>query len=647
MSWTEILEVEEFVGSHWNKIISDGIGSYGSNPEAAVTLDEIRNSLGVFFRGLGGAKGVEIAAAKTETSSHRLSFRQRLGMDKERTIRPTLDGQTLMLPIELDVFPEKQLNRELFYWLSAFFATSPEEALEEVEDPVKRDLMFLKRTYEVQLQVLQDFPGIRKIWGRLSYGLRLMRLQKSLPPAEQVMEEIVCYLLGGDKPTHKLAGPACAYIFDGGDMPDLETEVRYKPFLPVPLWGEVLEPAIGSGKHGDADMGGNLSQKKADDRKLRAQRKSNDEANRQDGFFLHIYDKIMSIADMLNLNRNVEDEEEDEAVKAIDDLEQITLSENDRKAATKIKMDLDLPGDEVDETRLIAEKVVPEWHYRKGIYLQDHCSVQVQTGTEEGEDWVPDEPARRRIRRVKRQFEALQAKRETLHGQPDGEELDLEAVVRARADIMASGRCSNRLYMSSKVNQRDLAISLLVDVSLSTDSWMQNHRVIDVEKEALTILGHGLAACGDSFAINTFTSRKRDYVRLDQLKGFSEPFGPQVQRRISALKPGYYTRIGAALRAATEDLAEQPQRQKLMLIITDGKPNDVDHYEGRYGIEDSKKAVQECRQLGITCFGVTVDQKAQDYFPYIFGRGSYQIVSHVAKLSTALPKIYRQLVKGS
>jgi len=643
MSWMEVLEVEEFVGSHWHRIISEGLESYGSHPEAAVTLDDIRGSLGVFFRGLGGAKGVEIAAAKAETSHHRLSFRQRLGMDAERTIRPTLDGHTLMLPIELDVFPEKQLNKELFYWLSAFFAASPDEPLDEIEDPVHRDLIFLKRTYEVQLSVLQELPGIRTLWTRLAFGLRVMRRGKSLPPAEQMVEEIVLYLLGGDKPEKN---DAMAFMFEGGELPEHEA-LHYKPFLPVPLWGEVLEAPISNRKHGDQEMGGDMSRKQATDRKLRAQRRELDQANREDGFFLNIYDKIMSIADMLNVNRNVEDEEEDEAVKAIDDLDSITVSEHDKKAATKIKMDLDLPADEVDETRLIGEKLVPEWHYRKGMYLRDHCSVQIRTGTEEGEDWTPDEAAKRRIRRVKRQFEALQAKRETLHGQPDGEELDLEAVVRARADIQASGRSSNRLYLSSRVQQRDLAISLLVDVSLSTDSWLDNHRVIDVEKEALTILGHGLDACGDDFAINTFTSRKREYVRVDCLKNFDEKFGPQVQRRISALKPGYYTRIGAALRATAEDLAKRPNRQKLLLVITDGKPNDVDHYEGRYGIEDSRKAVQECRQMGMTVFGVTVDAKAQDYFPYIFGRGSYQIVGHVAKLSTALPKIYRQLVRGS
>jgi len=645
MSWMEVLEVEEFVGLQWHNLISGG-ESYASYPEEVVTLEDVRNALGVFFRGLGGLRGIEIAAAKTETSSHRLTFRQRLGMDKERVIRPTLDGQTLMLPMELDVMPEKALNRDLYFWLSAFFAASPQDALEDCADPVQRDLQFLKRVYEVQLGVLQELPGIRPIWGRLSHGLRLMRPKRDLPEAEKIIEEIVIYLLGGDEPIHKGSADAVAYIFQDGPMPEIEA-VQYQPFLPVPLWGEILEQAMSSNKGNDKEKSGNSSKNKAQDRKLRAERRKMDEANRQDGFFLNIYDKIMSVADMLNVNRNTEDDEADEALKVVDDLERITVSEHDKKAATKIKLDLDLPGDAIDETRLLGEKLVQEWHYRKGIYLRDHCKILTRTALEEGEDWTPDAAAKRRIRRVKRQFEALQAKRETLHAQPDGEELDLDAVVRARADIKASGRSSNRLYQSTRVHSRDLAISLLVDVSLSTDSWLDNHRVIDVEKEALTILSNGLAACGDQFAINTFTSRKRDFVRIDRLKGFDETFGPQVLRRISALKPGYYTRIGAALRGVAQDLADRPNRQKLLLVLTDGKPNDVDHYEARYGIEDSRKAVQECRQLGMTVFGVTVDQKAQDYFPYIFGRGSYQIIGHVAKLSTALPKIYRQLVRGS
>jgi nitric oxide reductase NorD protein len=91
--------------------------------------------------------------------------------------------------------------------------------------------------------------------------------------------------------------------------------------------------------------------------------------------------------------------------------------------------------------------------------------------------------------------------------------------------------------------------------------------------------------------------------------------GAAVKRRIGALKPGYYTRIGAAVRHAAAQLVDQPQCKKLLLVLTDGKPNDVDHYEGRFAVEDTRKAVREARRLGVAVFGITVDARAQSYFP--------------------------------
>ncbi len=159
------------------------------------------------------------------------------------------------------------------------------------------------------------------------------------------------------------------------------------------------------------------------------------------------------------------------------------------------------------------------------------------------------------------------------------------------------------------------------------------------------VLAHGMAACGDSHSILTFTSRRRSWVRIETVKDFDEPMSQTVARRISALKPGYYTRIGAGIRHATAKLAERPNRQRLLLVLTDGKPNDIDHYEGRFGVEDTRRAVMEARRAGVTVFGVTVDREAQSYFPYLFGRGGYAIVGQVAKLPSALPAIYRQLVR--
>lgn len=644
MSILDILEVEEFVGKHWDRLVAD-VDSYARFPDQAVALNDVKNALAVFFRALGGGGGVEIAAVGRERSGHRLTFRQKLGTDGEKLPRPTYDGVTLRLPEQVTSFPSMALNRDLYFWLAAYFTTAPEPAARRGDRSLTDDLHLLRSIVQATDKALSRYPGLRPVWERLAGAHLEIRPKRPLPPTEQAVELVVRRMLGERLPDNPLAHSMWQVVTGG--TADVETGGRYRTFLPVPLWGEALEKAPAA-VAADMEEPSEDAQSGTDpsNQKRRAQRRDLDQAERDDGFALHIYDKLLAVVDMLNLNRNVDDDEIDDAIQAADDLDELTLAKHDHKPASKLKMDLDLPSDEVDESRLTAIRTVPEWHYRKGIYLKDHCAVVVRTAAEDSDDiWQPDEAAARRIRQVRRQFEALQTRRETFRRQPDGSEIDIEEAVRSRAELAAMGTASDRLYCQSRVATRDLAVSVLVDVSLSTDSWLTNRRVIDVEKEALETFAFGLQACGDDFAINTFTSRKRSYVRLERVKTFEESFSPIVRRRIAALKPGFYTRIGAAVRLAAQELSERPNEQKLLLVITDGKPNDVDHYEGRYGVEDARKAIQEAKRKGLIVFGVTVDQKAQDYFPYIFGRGAYQIVSRADKLAASLPRIYRQLTK--
>lgn len=644
MSILDLLEVEEFVGKHWNRMVAD-MDSYARFPVEAVNLNDIRNSLAVYFRALGGSGAVEIAAAGRERSNHRLTFRQKLGSDLEKLPRPSFDGVTMRLPEQVMSFPSKTLNRDLYFWLAAYFAATPSPEPRDGERRLADDLAVLRQVYNATGEALNRFPGLQPIWRRLAVSHLEIRPKRPLPPTEQAMEMVIRHMLGdplADVPLVRALWQAVT-----GDNIVVPPPGRYRTFLPVPLWGEVLNH-IPVSRAADDEEDGEADQSGADgsDRKRRAQRRELDQAERDDGFALHIYDKLLAVVDMLNLNRNVDDDDIDDALQAADDLDQLTLAKHDHKPASRLKMDLDLPADEVDDQRLEALRTLPEWHYRRQCYLPNHCAVVIRTAAEDSNDiWQPDEAAQRRIRQVRRQFEALQTRRETFRRQPDGSEIDIEEAVRSRAEFAAMGTCSDRLYCDSRVASRDLAVSVLVDVSLSTDSWLTNRRVIDVEKEALETFASGLQACGDDFAINTFTSRKRNFVRVERVKTFDEPLTLQVRRRIAALKPGYYTRIGAAVRLAAEELAARPNQQKLLLVLTDGKPNDVDHYEGRYGVEDARKAIQEAKRMGLIVFGVTVDHKAQDYFPYIFGRGAYQIVSRADKLAASLPRIYRQLTK--
>ena len=383
-----------------------------------------------------------------------------------------------------------------------------------------------------------------------------------------------------------------------------------------------------------------------DPRKRFAVRQREDDAKARDPFVLNRFEKRFSaIAEMVNVDRPADDSEDEDARKAADDLEELTIGSRSGKPATKLKFDLDLPPEAVDPARLDSGRLYPEWDYRRAAYLPDYCRVLATEAPETGEIWAPDEAIRRQVRKVRRQFEALRPRRELVRAQPDGHDLDLDALVRARCDLRAGSGGLDRVHVAMRPEGHDLAVTLLVDVSLSTDAWVDGHRVLDVEKQALLVLAHGLSACGDHHSILTFTSRRRSWVRIETAKAFGEPMSAAVERRIGALKPGYYTRIGAAVRHAAADLAGQPRHKKLLIVLTDGKPNDIDHYEGRFAVEDTRKAVQEARRMGAAVFGVTIDAAAQSYFPTLFGRGGYAIVGNVGRLPTALPAIYRQLTQ--
>ena len=245
---------------------------------------------------------------------------------------------------------------------------------------------------------------------------------------------------------------------------------------------------------------------------------------------------------------------------------------------------------------------------------------------------------------MKRQFEALRPAKLIRHAQPDGEEIDLDAALRSVADLRATGRGSDRIWQQARPEKRDLAVSILLDVSRSTESAVTGRPVIDIAREALTALAWGLDACGDRFAIQGFSSLKRDRVWIHDCKSFDEPMAPRIEARIHALRPGFYTRLGAAIRHASHGLAQEGRSRRLLIVITDGKPNDLDHYEGRHGIEDSAMAVRQARRAGHAVFGITIDRDAQAWFPRIFGQGGFQVIRDPDRLTTALPEIYRQLV---
>ena len=194
--------------------------------------------------------------------------------------------------------------------------------------------------------------------------------------------------------------------------------------------------------------------------------------------------------------------------------------------------------------------------------------------------------------------------------------------------------------------QRDLSCLVLADLSLSTDAYVSNDaQAIDVIRDSLLVFGEALSKIRDSFAMYGFSSLRRNNVRFHHLKGFNEPYDGIARGRIAGIRPGYYTRMGAAIRHATTILERQRSSQRVLLLLTDGKPNDLDQYEGRWGIEDTRMALVEARRRGIRPFCVTIDCEANDYLPHMLGDREYVVIHKAQQLPARLPLLYAMMTR--
>lgn len=636
-------EPEETVGKLWHAFASR-LDAPEVHHGAAVGLSEVGGRLAVLFRGLGGNHNVELRPVSEEVSRHRLSFLRRLGTEVETVPRASFDGEILRLPASLAVFPTREANAALYIWLTALAANAPSYTVET--DPLRADLQVLRAIGQMVRETLLHAPGLNELYSVLSHGSLLQRPAASLPRWEANLEALVRHMLG-DPAELSIEVQKVQNALESGDISELEAPRGYRPFRPVPVWPDLREVVFSCGDEVE-NRETDGTPEEAGDKTLRARRRKSDQAERHDSLILHKFEAILSWAEFLNLNRRVDDDDNDDAKKAADDQDEIGLGQISKSPATRLKLHLDLAPEDVDRERLSGKILYPEWDTRSGRYLPDHVCVLTSVADADPDNDVAakDPRAARRIRSVKKQFEALRPGRVTTRGHMEGDRLDMDTAVRSEVERIASGSGNDRVWLQTRPEARDLAVSILLDVSRSTESAVTGRAVIDIEREALTALAWGLNACGDDFAINAFSSLKRHRVYLQSCKRFDEPMSAKVEHRISGLRPGFYTRLGAALRHTSSELAEQSRKRKLLLVITDGKPNDLDHYEGRHGIEDTRMAVREARRAGQSVFGVTIDKTGKSWFPRLFGQGGFAVIPHPDKLTQALPEIYRQLIGG-
>ncbi len=229
----------------------------------------------------------------------------------------------------------------------------------------------------------------------------------------------------------------------------------------------------------------------------------------------------------------------------------------------------------------------------------------------------------------------------------DGDELDINAAVRAMIDMRMGSQPDTRIMMRYKRNLRDLAVMVLLDMSESANDKVrgQDYSVMDLTRAATVLLADALDRIGDPFALHGFCSDGRHDVHYYRFKDFGEPYNDVVKARLAAMQGAYSTRMGAALRHAGMYLGQQPKNKKILFIITDGEPADNDVRDPQYLRHDTKRAVEELARAGITTYALSLDPHADQYVARIFGVKNFTVLDHVERLPEKLPMLYMGLTR--
>lgn len=289
----------------------------------------------------------------------------------------------------------------------------------------------------------------------------------------------------------------------------------------------------------------------------------------------------------------------------------------------------------------------PEWDGTIQDYRLKWCRVIERPGPEGSPDFAQAtlEKHASSIRLLRRYFETIRPTAlRRVHGYEHGEELDLDAVISRTVDRRAGAEPSDRIYLRRDKRERHVAVAFLVDMSGSTGRQIETgaRRVIDIEKEGLVLLIEALEAIGDQYALYGFSGQGRDHVDFLVLKDFEDTLRYQVAQRIEAMTPLQQNRDGAAIRHAAQKLLQCPARHRLLILLSDGKPLD-DGYAEEYALEDTKMALREARQRGISPFCLTIDREATGYLKRMYGDVQYLVLDDVADLPERLPRVYQRL----
>lgn len=593
------LEFEESIGKAWDKYLNKKV--YKFHEEQRVHFSNISKPLHIFHHLLGGEKGKDLQVTdkryvnKSRTLLEKISF---LGKEFFLTWQ---DEKSIYLPASFAYFDSKEKNEMLYYWLIAM-ATRVNVTKENLLSQNTTAVSYLRNRY-CGFEIFHNYAS-----DYLSKEFEQLLSLKSLNKKE-------------DK-----------------DLTD-----NY----PNPMW---IYPSLSSGntQKDFAEEESNLQRKKDEEKidKLEMKKETNqfDDKHETDGFLAFLPESLMSIFEQVNVDRMEDDSFDEDALYHAEDLDEITIGEKQANLSARIKLDLNLQADMTEIYPLGKGHLIDEWDYRKNKYLINYVRIKPQIIINV-EPMVLPKRLNKTVRKVQSELDLLKLDRIKNDNLPYGDEINIDTWIEYSSHQNKSMH-HQKFYTTFEKKTRDMATLILADVSLSTEGGItQDVRIIDVIKDGLMVFSEALEKLEDKFAIYSFSSLQNKKVYFNIIKNFKDKYSDTIRGRIDSMKPQYYTRLGAAIRESAKILDKQQSANKLLFIISDGKPNDEDRYDGRYGIEDTKKAIEEVKKKGITPFCLTVDLDAKEYLSYLFGRNGYAVVRDGQKLPKVLPEVYINLTK--
>lgn len=599
------MDLDEKIGILWHNYISKKAES--GFDDATVSYVSLVKELNIFFHAMGGSHGRALGVADRRTLGAKRTLLVRVaGIGKQFPLS-WQDEQGLYLPDSINTFSDASLNRTLYFWLVAL-ASQLEEGFSWAEGNIRATRFLLER-----------YSGFRKPY----YRMRDALLQQRGALTDLQDEKTISTILNE---TAWVGGAA----------------INYGGCQFVPLW--LYPPSYHSGMSIGIDEEDEEQKHESQSERIATRKKAQrvDDERESDGFMMFLPETMMSIVERVNVDRTEDDSFDEDAAFNADELDEITLGKKRNGLAARLKIDLDMKADELDDFAVGSGTFLREWNYKTGSYLENYCLLQPYYAPNTPATELPERIAPM-AKKIKRQFSVFELERIRQLRVSAGQELNLDAWI----DFMTLQNKSmhtQNFYDRIERKQRDLSTLILADISLSTEAGLDTEtRIIDVIQDTLMVFAEALESIGDRFGMYAFSSKRNKEVRYHVLKNFNEPYGDRARGRIANIKPGYYTRLGAAIRQSSKVLSKQKSAKKLLLIISDGKPNDIDRYEGRYGVEDTKKAIFEARRQGIIPFCITIDQESNSYLPYIFGHNGFSFIKHAGKLPSVLPEIYLNL----